>query len=134
MHETESARQDLSNILRQREQQEEEAEHARRELNEIVKSRTRGSTGQRELSRHEAFRDQAQQRMEEAHRRVEHLKVQEHDARFRLIERKAAEEALKQLREDEEAEFWKEHRSVETKFFDEQAISSYQRQRRAASS
>ncbi len=134
MHETEGARQNLSDILRQRERQEAEANDARRELDEIVRSRARGATGQRELSRHEAFRNQAQQRLDEATRRLGNLKLREQDARIRLIERKAAEEALKQLRADEEAKFWKEHRSAETKFLDEQAISSYHRQRRAASS
>lgn len=134
MHETESARQDLAGILHQRERQEEEAEQARRKLDDIVRSRATGATGQRALSRHEAFRNQAQQRLDEANRMLEHLRARERDARLRLIERKAAEEALKQLREDEETKFWKEHRSAETKFLDEQAISSYQRQRRAANS
>lgn len=134
MHETESARQNLAGILRQREQQEEKAEHARRKLDDIVRSRVTGATGQRELSRHEAFRNQAQQQLDEANRMLENLRAREREARLGLIERKAAEEALKQLREDEEAKFWKEQRSAETKFLDEQAISSYQRQRRAANS
>lgn len=134
MYETENARQELSSILRQRDQREAEAAHARRELDDIVRSRVSGSTAQRELSRHEAFRNQAQHRLDEANRLLEYLAIREHDARIRLIERKAAEEALKQLRENEEAEFWREQRSTEMKILDEQAISSYQRQRRAANS
>lgn len=132
MHETECARQDLSSILRRREEQVESAELARRELDDIVQSRAGGAIGQRELSRHEAFRSQAQKRLEEATRMLERLENMEHEARLRLIDRKAAEEALKQLRADEEVKFWKEHRADETKFLDEQAITSYQRQRRAA--
>lgn len=134
MHETECARQDLSSILRRREQYELVAEQVRAELDRIVRSRATGAIGQHALLKHEAFRTQAQQRLEEVNRMIEHLKEREHDSRIRLIERKAAEEALNQLRADEEARFWKEHRSTETKFLDEQAISSYHRQRRAANS
>lgn len=134
MHETECARQDLSSILGRLQRQEREVEKVRSELDEIVRTRATGATGQYALSRHEAFRSQAQQHLEDASRMLERLKEQEQEARIRLMERKAAEEALKQLRADEEAKFWKEHRSVETKFLDEQAISSYRRQRRAAES
>lgn len=132
MHETECARQDLASILQQREQQEEVVERARGELTGIVRSRATGATGQRTLSRHEAFRMQAQERLEEEIRALKSLQHREEEARMRLIERKAAEEALARLREDEEIQFWKEYRAAESQFIDEQAISGYQRQRRAA--
>ena len=134
MHETECARQDLSNLLKQRDEQDSAAEQLRSELVAIVHSRGTGSTGQRALSRHEAFRAQAQQRLDEAVRMLEQLNERVNDARLRLIERKTAEEALKRLREDEEARSLLEHRTAETQFLDEQAISSFQRQRRAANS
>lgn len=132
MHETESARQHLSNLLQQKEVQEGIAEQLRHDLTSVVKSRATGSTGQRALSRHEAFRVQAQDRYDEAIRRLEQLEEQIDDARLHVVERKTAEEALERLREDEQDKSEQEHRAAETQFLDEQAISSFQRQRRAA--
>lgn len=132
MHETECARQELSSLTEQRDQQDVVAKQLRRDLLEVVQSRATGATGQRALSRHEAFRAQAQQRFDEALRTLQHLNEKVHEARLQLVERKTAEEALKQLRADEHAKSVQEYRADETQFLDEQAISSFQRQRRAA--
>lgn len=132
MHETECARQELSKLIEQRDQQDHVAQQLRRDLLEVVQSRATGATGQRALSRHEAFRSQAQQRFDDAIRVLKHLNEKVNEARLRLVERKTAEEALKQLRDDERAKSLQEHKAAETQFLDEQAISSFQRQRRAA--
>lgn len=132
MHETECARQELAGIILERERQEGAVEQAERYLRDVVASRSTGSTGQRALSRHEAYRREALDRLEAAKQKLNHLVKLEKEARLELIQRKGAEEALKQLRSEEEETFWKDFRMEEAKFLDEQAISSFQRQRRAA--
>ena len=131
-HETEGARQVLVDLMQKRDRQHEAATQLRGELDAVVQSRSTGAIGQRALSRHEAFRAEAQRRLDEAVRMVKYLDERIHEARLQLMERKSAEEALKQLRNDEQARCIQENRAAETQFLDDQAISSYQRQRRAS--
>jgi flagellar FliJ protein len=134
MHETEGARQELSKVMREAERQQRAVDEARTYVAHVAKSRFSGATEQRSLSRFESFRQEAWDRLETARRRLQHLHEMEDDARIQFIERKGAEETLKRLREQEEEQHWREHRAAETQFLDEQAISGFQRQRRAANS
>lgn len=134
MHETEGARQELSRILQERERQETAVADARRYLNYLAKRRSLGASGQRSLSRLESFRQEAHDRLETAKRKLQRLEILEEEARILLMERKVSEEALVRLREREETRYWREHQAAETQFLDEQALSRFQRQRRAANS
>ncbi|MEX0746381.1 MAG: flagellar FliJ family protein [Rhodothermales bacterium] len=133
-HETECARQDLGTIREQLREQETRIEMALAYLDELSLKKVSGSVGQRSLSRSDAFRREAQERLDEERRRLAHLKELEEDARLRLVEKKGAEEAIHRLREQEEERYWKTYNSVETGILDEQAIAGYTRRKRAANS
>ena len=134
MHETEGARQELSRIIRELEHQAQVVEDAHTYMNQLALSRSSGVTEQRALSRSESFRQEAWDRLDAARRRLQHLREMEDDARIQFIKRKGAEETFKRLQEQEEELHWREQRAAETHFLDEQAISGFQRQRRAANS
>ena len=133
-HETECARQDLGTIREQIREQEERIEAALANMEDLSLKKVTGSVGQMSLSRSDAFRREAQERLDEESRRLEHLKEMEEDARLRLVERKSAEEAFQRLREQEEEKYWKMYYSAETGILDEQAIAGYTRRKRAANS
>ena len=133
-HETECARQDLGAIREHIREQEERIEAAMANLDELSRRKVTGSVGQKSLSRSDAYRREAQERLDEERRRLEHMKELEEDARLRLVEKKGAEEAIQRLREQEEEKYWKTYYSVETGILDEQAIAGYTRRKRAANS
>lgn len=133
-HETECARQDLGIVREQLREQEERLERAKADLGELSGKKVFGSVGQRSLSRSDAFRREAQERLDEERRRLKHLKELEEDARLRLVEKKGAEEAIQGLREQEEEKYWKSYYSTETGILDEQAIAGYTRRKRVANS
>ncbi len=133
-HEAEGARRDLLKIVREVKSQSDVVDDARIYLYRIVSSRSNGVTGQRSLSRYESFRQDAQHRFDTAKRKLQHLRDMEVDARIRFIECKGAEDAVERLREQEEEQYWKNHKAAERQLLDEQAISNFQRQKRAVNS
>jgi flagellar biosynthesis chaperone FliJ len=84
------------------------------------------------ISRSDAFRQDAQNRLDEERRRMQRLRVVEEDTRIRLIEKKGAEEAIQRLKEQEEEAFWKQYYSAEAGQLDEQALSGFVRRKRTA--
>ena len=133
-HETETARQDLALIRKQVHEQEAHVSDTERYLKEVISSRTTGATGRHHLSRYEAYRREAQHHLDEARKRLARLKDLEHEARIAVMEKKGAEEAMEQLKEQERDKHWREHLAAETRILDDQAISSYQKHRMAANS
>ena len=131
-HETECARQNLAAVREQIRDQEIRIADATARLDEVIQSRRTGTVGQKSLSRLEAFRQEAQNRLDEERGRLEHLRHNEEDARVELMQRKGAEEAILSLKEQEKEKFWKEYYAVETGLLDEAAIAGFRRQRRAA--
>lgn len=131
-HEAECARQDLAEIRGEIRRQEELLELAEEELRSAVEARKMGPTGQRSLARLETFRQAAHDRVQLQRRKLEQLRAREEEARLMLMKRKGEEESIRQLEEQERAAFWREFRSAESEQLDEQAITGYQRQRRAA--
>ncbi|MEX0822365.1 MAG: hypothetical protein WD021_09490 [Rhodothermales bacterium] len=131
-HEVECARQDLAQIRHDVRQQELVLENAETALHEVVAHQTTGPTGQRSLARSEAHRQAAHARVRKERRKLDQLREREEEARLTLMQRKGAEETFRHLEEKERASFWKENRSAESEQLDEQAITGFQRQRRAA--
>lgn len=131
-HETQRAREELAVLMRERQEQEARVEEARRALDDLVRTGPRGTIGPRALRQFDAFRGDAQQAYEAAQHRLHHLVEQEEEARVQLMERRSAEETLRHLHDEEAARHRKDQEAAETDFLDEQAISSYYRQRKAA--
>lgn len=131
-HEAECARRDLAEVRQKVEQQQQVVDEAHHDLQSAVEARTTGSTGQPSLRRLEAYRQAAHDRVEKERRKLEQLKKREQEVRLLLMQRKGAEDTIRRLEEQERATFSKRMRSAETDQLDEQAISGYQRQRRAA--
>lgn len=133
-HEAECARQDLVEIRKDIEEQKRVVADAEERLADVASRRAKGATGQRSLSRFDAFRQEAQDELQIARRTLAQLREREEECRLQLLERKGAEEAIRRLEEREKSSFWKAFRAAETQQLDEQAISGFQRQRRAANS
>lgn len=131
-HEAECARQDLAEIRQDIQQQEQRLEVAEEALRTAVEARKTGSTGQRSLARTEAFRQAAHERVQVERRKLDQLREREEEALLVLMKRKSAEETIRHLEEQERISYWKDFRSAESEQLDEQAITGYQRQRRAA--
>lgn len=131
-HEAECARQDLEAIRQDIQRQEQILDEAQEALRAVADARKTGSIGQRFLVRIEAFRQAADDRVQKERRKLERLREREEEARLVLMKRKGAEETFRHLEEKERAIFWKDFRSAESERLDEQAITGYHRQRRAA--
>lgn len=131
-HESECARQDLADIRKNVHRQLEVVEAAESDLADAVSKRTTGSTGQRRLQRFDAYRREAHDKLEQERRKLLTLREREEENRLRLIECKSAEDAIRRLREQELERYRKAYEAAESQQLDEQAITSYQRQRRTA--
>lgn|SRR5690606_25686327 len=131
-HETQSARQELAAAIQQRQEQERRVDEARRALEDLVQTMPTGAVGQRTLRQFDLYRQAAQQDYEAARARLDHLARLEEEARVRLMEVRSAEETLRHLHDQEAAQHRKEEEAAELSFLDEQAISSYFRQHKAA--
>jgi flagellar FliJ protein len=132
-HEAECARLDLAAVRQDLRHQQEILEAAEEALRLAVDARRTGSTGQPSLARLEAFRQAAHDRVRTERRKLDRLRDREEEARLILMMRKGAEETMRHLEDDERAFYWKKLRSAEAEQLDEQAITGFHRQRRAAS-
>ena len=131
-HETRQAREELSAILHQKQAQEACVEEARHRLDELLHATPTGAVGQHRLRQFDAFRQAARQACSEAAARLAHLARLEEEARAQLMERRSAEETLRHLYEEEASRHRRDEDVAETSFLDEQALTSYYRQRKAA--
>lgn len=131
-HEAECARQDLAEIRQDIRRQEQTLHVAEEALQLALNARKTGPIGQQSLARTEAFRQTAYERVQTEKRKLARLREREEEARLILMKRKSAEETIRHLEEEERASHWKDFRSSESEQLDEQAITGYQRQRRAA--
>lgn len=131
-HEAERARQALAEIRREIRSTQETIAAAEEHLTSIIHLRAVGSTGQRSLSLREAFRQEAHEQLENARRDLEELRRREEDARIELLQRLGAEDAIRRLEEQERTRHWKKFEAAEAQQMDEQAVSGFQREKRAA--
>ena len=132
-HEAECARQDLAHVREEIRRQEALVEDAERGLRSALDARLTGSAGQHAFARQEAHRQIASDRLQKERRKLDHLKEMEEEARLTLMQRKGAEETIRNLEEQERTSYLKKLESAESEQLDEQAITGFQR-RRAANS
>src|SRR5690554_897437 len=90
-HEAERARLVLAEIRREIRNTQETIAAAEEHLTSIIHQRAVGSTGQRSLSRLEAFRQEAHEQLEKARRDLDELRRREEDARIELLQKMGAE-------------------------------------------
>lgn len=133
-HETRQVREEMAAILRERYEQEALVEQARQRLDALVRAMPTGALAQRTLRQYDLYRQEAQQAYAAARARLQHLDAREAETRAQLLEKRSAEETLRHLYEQEADQHRREEALAETSFLDEQAISSYYRQRKATNS
>jgi len=127
-HETERARQALTEAESVLETRREELQQARRRLADCRSSVANGQTLRPATLRKEAaFREDARRAVATARAAVADAHERVANARDRLQERRRAEEALETLREQEQAKHEKEQAKAETAFLDEQAVLRHAR-------
>lgn len=131
-HETEGARQVMLAAQQQVQAQEAAVQTARQQLDDVAQRRPSGALAPGALTRHEAYRHQARQALDAAVRQLQQRKAEAERARLAFMEKRAAEEALRTLREEEETRHRQEVDAAEASFLDDQAVSRYYRQRKAA--
>ena len=127
-HETERARQELSQALNTTQQQENRVLEAKAHLaSTAASSPASGAVDPMALRRHAAHRADAQRALDRDSKRLERLRMAEAKARAALVKKRQAEEALQTLHDQEQAQHLQEHHAAETAFLDEQAIISHYR-------
>ena len=128
-HETEIAREAMGWAVRKRQEQELEVQKARQRLQELAKKRLYGAIDSMALRHHDAFRRDAQKIIEEAKQELLQAIQNEENARQIVVKKRREEESLQKLYEKEEMAHRKEMETAENQFLDEQAITSYCRQK-----
>jgi len=124
---TERAMQVLARAMHQREAQAATVATAEARLREARAAGPRsGRTGPEGLRRSAAFRQHAHQRVTEARKTLQHLQQKEREARQALAKARHAEEALYELRDEEQAAHTKARRDAQQAFLDEQAVTRHQ--------
>lgn len=131
-HETEMVRrrlQDAAAALRR-------AEHAAEQAENVLSDRIQadlpaGAGGVASFQRLAGFREDARRKLNEAKRKIEVLSAREEETRRELVLRRQEEESLEQLYQEEKAAFEKTQEEAEMAFLDEQAVTTYNRQRSA---
>ena len=131
-HETRQAREELAAILQQQQEQQARIEEAQRRLEAVLRTMPTGAVGQRALRQFDHYRQDARQVCDEAAARLQHLSRLEEEARAQLMQKRSAEETLRHLYEEEAAQHQRDEAAAEMSFLDEQALTSYFRQRNAA--
>jgi len=131
-HETRQAREELAAAMQEWQAQAQRVEEARLYLEDLLRAMPTGSLDQRALRQFDLYRQAAQQAYADARARLDHLARREEEARAQLMERRSAEETLRHLYDQEAAQHRKDAELAETDFLDEQALTSYFRQRKAA--
>ncbi len=127
-YKTEQARHDLQSAVNAREKQERAVEQARERLEEIRESAPDpGRVGLQTLRQHDAFRQHAQQKLQQQEARLKELEEQEAEARTAWIEHRQAEESLHTLHDKEETQHKKDQSDAELAFIDEQSVMRYNR-------
>ncbi len=129
-HEAERARQDFLNAAAERERQEQAVAAARLRLHELIAAPAQaGPVGPVMLRQRDAFRRDAQRACLQAERALTEKKTHEEKARLQLVERRRAEEALQNLRDQRRDEHVREQDAQDLSFLDDQAISIYGRKK-----
>lgn len=127
-YETEQARHQLQATVQAREEQEQAVQRAEERLKEIRdEAPDPGRVGLRTLRQHDAFRQHAQQQLQQEQKRLRELEEQEAEARAAWIEHRQAEESLNTLHDKEQAQHQKDQSDAELAFIDEQSVMRYNR-------
>ncbi|HET6568466.1 MAG TPA: flagellar export protein FliJ [Rhodothermales bacterium] len=129
-HETERARQALLEAAVEREQHETLLADAHQRLQNLADSPTTGGTiGTLVFRQYDAFRRDAQRAFDMARQTLQYKQQLEEEARVDLLDRRRAEEALKNLREQQKAEHQRQEEAHDIAFLDEQAITGFTRKK-----
>lgn len=127
-HETERARDELSQAAHKRQKQEADMQEAREHLDDVSRIEIpRGSIDPSKLRQMEAYRQEARARLARVQHELDRLKNGENEARVKLIHRRRDEEALQTLYEQQKEDHEREIEHTEAAFLDEQAINNHLR-------
>lgn len=129
-HETERARQALLEAAVEREQHEALLADAHQRLQSLAESPTTGGTiGTLVFRQYDAFRRDAQRACRAAQQNLKQKQNIEDAARSYLVDRRRAEEALQNLRDEQKAEHQRLEEAHDIAFMDEQAITGFTRKK-----
>jgi len=131
-HETEQARQQLALVRRKCSTQQERVAAAKNRLEDLsLEAPGTGTFEPIAFRQHAAYRQDAQQQLDRAHRDLQQLQQTEKKAQAVLLDKSRAEEGLQTLRETEKARYLATELHAENAFLDEQAISGFHRNQQA---
>ena len=133
-HETNVAREELAWLMQQKQLQIERVEAAQTRLHDFTREGLRGVFDSTALRQYDAFRNDALQCLDENRKKLQLITNKEEEARSTVMKKRSAQEALQRLYEKEESKHKKESETADIEFLDEQAITSYFRQRQGANS
>ena len=127
-HEVERAERQLTHLLVTYKNQQDTVAAARASLQELQEDAPgRGIVDPQTVRRHYARRQEAQQAIAAAQKRLENVRRQVEESRTHLRERRRAEESLQTLYDKEKARHDKEQALADAAFLDEQAVMRHSR-------
>ena len=129
-HEVENARRRLASKIQERKQQEARVAEAQARFAALNATGSQGElVGLAALRQGHAFRQDARQAMDAAHRVLENLQCLEEQARQELLAKRQAEEAIQTLADQARAQHRKKREAATASFLDEQALAGFRRDR-----